>query len=55
MRSQSLDIVEAAVLHAHDIAIAHQYHLLAIDADHPMNHVSATVNPCEHHVTHVYL
>ena len=47
-----LDISAQASLGARNIAVAHQYDLVAIEKYNPMHHISAIIYPRQHYVAH---
>ena len=52
MRHPGLDIPAQAVLHTPDISIAHQYDMIAIDAQNAMHHIATAIDPGQYHITH---
>ena len=53
VRRQSADVAQQAVFHAHQIAVAHQRDSLAVNLRDAMHHIMGTVNPCQHHMSHL--
>ena len=50
MCCNGLHIIDGATLHTNQIAVAHQGHLIAVDADDAMYHITTTCHPCQHNI-----
>ena len=55
MGGNGLDVTEVTPFCSCDVAVTHQRHLITIDADDPMRHVSASPHPGQNHVAHLHI
>ena len=53
MSGNGLNVAELTALGAYEIAIAHKCHLIALNPDDAVYHISVSVHPCQHHVADI--
>ena len=53
MRRYGLDVANGATFRASQIAVAHQCHVIAVDTDDAMHHISVTIYPCQYYMPHL--
>ena len=50
-----LDVTQTAVLRAHEVAVAHQRHAVAVDTDDAVDDIAVALYPGQHHIAELQL